>query len=351
MVTRPSSPWWSPEALAARRPFLEARGRIVAALRAWFAEQGFTEVETPALQAAPGAEVHLRYFATELAEPFGQGGRRMYLHSSPEFAMKKLLAGGLTRIHQFARVYRNGERSSTHHPEFTLLEWYRTGVGYGALMDDVEALTRRAQEAGGRPLRWQGRTLDARQPWERLAVAEAFGRHAGIDLLATAPDPHRPDAGALAEAARGIGVRTEPRDTWEDLFFRIMLDRIEPHLGAAAPCILYDYPLSMAALARPKPEDPRLAERFEVYVGGLELANAFGELTDPAEQRRRLAADSAERQRLYGEPLPLDADFLAALDHGLPAAAGIALGLDRLVMLASGATRIEDVLWAPVAEA
>ena len=201
---------------------------------------------------------------------------------------------------------------------------------------------------GADVLRWRGNRADANRPWQRLTVAEAFFRHAGIDLLATAPDPQTPDVALLASEAARIGIAPHPGDDWETLFFRIFLERIEPHLGIEAPTILYDYPVAMAALSRRKPDDHRLAERFELYVCGLELANAFGELTDPAEQRRRFTADQARKQALYGETYPIDEDFLAALEYGLPDCAGIALGFDRLVMLATGAEHIEEVLWAPV---
>jgi len=197
-------------------------------------------------------------------------------------------------------------------------------------------------------LAWQNRTADARLPFERLSVADAFARHAEIDILATAPQPARPDFALLAREAQRIGIAPHPGDDWESLYFRIFLDRIEPQLGIGAPLILYDYPVSMAALSRRKPDDPRLAERFELYVCGLELANAFQELTDPAEQRARFLADQARKQVLYGETYPIDEDFLAALEHGLPECAGIALGFDRLVMLCAGVENIEDVLWAPV---
>jgi lysyl-tRNA synthetase class 2 len=216
-------------------------------------------------------------------------------------------------------------------------------------MEECAALVRAGQEAAGaETLVWRGRSADARREWRRIAVAEAFSEYCGIDLLATAPDPARPDAARLAAAAAGIGIAPHLGDDWETLFFRIFLERIEPHLGIGTPVILYDYPASMAALSRRRPDDPRLAERFEVYVCGLELANAFGELTDPAEQRARFLADQAHRQALYGETYPIDEDFLAALEAGLPPCAGIALGFDRLVMLATGAEDIEEVLWAPV---
>ena len=343
------APDWRPDRLGRKLPSLLARGRVLAALRAWFAMGAFVEVETPVLQVSPGMEVHLRAFASELIAP-DDSRRRLYLHTSPEFAMKKLLAGGVPRLFQFARVFRNGERSDLHHPEFTMLEWYRSGATYIDLMDDCERLLRAAvSAAGANRLTWRDAACDVRGPFERLTVAEAFRRYAGIDLLATAPDPRAPDVALLSQAARAIGIRTTESDTWEDVFFRVMLERIESKLGFGRPTILCDYPVSMAALSRPKPDDPRLAERFELYACGVELANAFGELTDASVQRARFEADMALKQRLYGERYPIDEDFLAALEHGLPDCAGIALGFDRLVMLCLGVSRIEDVLWLPVA--
>ena len=327
---------WRPDKLARRLPYLQAREMIGAALRRWFAEQGFVEVETPILQAAPGAEVHLTGFATEWKTPDGRGCPR-WLHSSPEFAMKKLLAGGVPRLYQFARVFRNAEGSALHHPEFTMLEWYRAHAGYETIMQDCVALL---AATGAKELRWQDRTCDPAMEAERLTVAEAFHRHAGIDLFATIGD--------AARLSQESGVAMHAGDSWDDVFFRIMFDRIEPHLGVGRATILCEYPIHMAALARAKPGDPRVAERFELYACGVELANAFGELTDPAIQRARLKADMDEKERLYGVRWPVDEDFLAALEHGLPDCAGIALGFDRLVMLASGAEHIEDVLWLPV---
>ena len=340
--------WWRPDRFARKRDFLAARGRIVAATRAFFTARDFVEAETPALQVCPGMEPHLMAFETRLDEP-GEGRQTRYLHTSPEFAMKKLLVAGVPRLFQLARVFRNGERSATHHPEFTMLEWYRAQAGYRDLMADCEGLLRDVLvAAGGAALRWQGKTADPRAPWQCLTVAETFERWCGIDLLATAPDPASPSLQRLADAARPLGIAPHAGDDWEDLYFRIFLERIEPELGVGAPTILMDYPISMAALARPKPEDPRLAERFEIYVCGLELANAFGELTDAAVQRRRFQEDQARKQARYGFSYPIDEDFLAALALGMPPSAGIALGFDRLVMLATGAERIEDVLWVPV---
>ena len=341
--------WWRPERLAARRGRLEQRGRMLAAVRGFFAARGFVEVDTPALQASPGLDPHLWAFATTLHDPRDGRPTRRYLHTSPEFAMKKLLVAGMPRIWQLAHVFRDGERSATHHPEFAMLEWYRAGASYRDLMTECESLVRACQEAACcAALGWRGQTADARLPWQRLSVADAFREFCGIDLLATAPNPLAPDLDRLAAAARPIGVAPHPGDDWEALFFRIFLERIEPVLGRGAATILYDYPLAMAALSRCSPSDPRLAERFEVYACGLELANAFGELTDAAEQRRRFVADQAKKRALYGETYPIDEDFLAALEHGLPPCAGIALGFDRLVMLATGAEDIEEVLWAPV---
>jgi lysyl-tRNA synthetase class 2 len=370
--------WWRPDRLAARRENLAARGRILGAVRDFFDGEGFIEVETPALQVSPGLEPHLQAFATLLHDPRDGAAKPRYLHTSPEFAMKKLLAGGMTQIWQLAHVFRDGERGATHHPEFAMLEWYRAGATYRDLMDDCENLLRAAQAAAPTPtlprqrgrematapgalppppagerrgggLTWHGHTADARLPFERLSVAEAFARFAGIDILATARDPQRPDFALLAAAAEHAGIAPHPGDDWEALYFRIFLDRIEPHLGIGAPTILYDYPVSMAALSRPQLGDSRLAERFELYICGLELANAFSELTDAAEQRARFLADQVRKQSLYGETYPIDEDFLAALEHGLPDCAGIALGFDRLVMLGTGADHIEEVLWAPVA--
>ena len=341
--------WWRPDRFALRRGMLERRGRILAAVRNFFTDRGFVEVDTPALQLSPGLEPHLQAFATKLHDPERPLVGLRYLHTSPEFAMKKLLVAGMPRIWQLAHAFRDGERSATHHPEFSMLEWYRAGASYRDLMEECTALVRACQEAAGAGvLTWRGRTADAMREWQRISVAEAFDRHCGVDLLATAPDPLHPDTGRLATAASGIGIAPHPGDDWETLFFRIFLDRVEPKLGLGVPTILYDYPLTMGALARRHPGDPRLAERFEVYICGLELANAFGELTDAAEQRARFLADQARKQALYGQTYPIDEDFIAALEHGLPACAGIALGFDRLVVLAVGAADIEEVLWAPV---
>jgi lysyl-tRNA synthetase class 2 len=337
-----------PHVHADRRPFLEARGRIVARLRDFFRARDFIEVETAILQVSPGNEAHLHALSTGVVGP---GGERapFYLRTSPEFACKKLLAAGERRLFDFARVFRNRERGALHHPEFTMLEWYRAEEPYEALTVDCAALLAAAAEAAqARQFSFRGRSADPFAPPDRLTVAEAFERFAGIDLLATLPEGEADRAG-LAAQAWAADIRLADDDTWADIFSRVLVERIEPRLGLGRPTILSEYPVVEAALARPKASDPRVAERFELYVCGVELANAFGELTDPAEQRRRFESEMTEKERVHGERYPVDEDFLAALAL-MPQASGCALGLDRLVMLATGASRIEQVLWTPVAE-
>jgi lysyl-tRNA synthetase class 2 len=347
-VSKPVSPDWDKARHADRRPFLQARGRVAKALREWFAGQDFVEVETPVLQVSPGNETHLHAFATDLITP-GVERDAFYLRTSPEFACKKLLAAGEPRIFEFARVFRNRERGALHHPEFTLLEWYRANRSYDVLMGDCAALLdATACAAGAQKFSWRGRDADPFAAPERITVAEAFGRHADIDLLATI-EAGEGDRERLASGAKKAGIAFGADDNWGDIFSRVMAERIEPQLGIGRATILCEYPITQAALARPSARDPRVAERFELYVCGVELANAFGELTDANEQRRRFNAAMAEKERIYGEHYPIDEEFLAALNE-MPPASGIALGFDRLVMLATGATRIEQVLWSAVAE-
>jgi elongation factor P--(R)-beta-lysine ligase len=340
--------FWARQAHAERRAVLIARSRIVAALRDWFAGQGFVEVETSALQISPGNETHLHAFATELKAPDGTAARR-YLRTSPEFACKKLLAAGEPRIVEFARVFRNRERGALHAPEFTMLEWYRAQMPYRAVMEDAAAIIAvAAKAAGAARFTFRGREIDPFAAAERLTVSEAFMRHAGIDLPACLPSQGA-DRAAFAAAATAAGIRLAADDNWGDMFSRVLVERIEPRLGLGRATVLYEYPAALSALARRKPSDPRWAERFEVYACGVELANGFGELNDPGEQRMRLDAEMAEKERIYGERYPLDEDFLAAL-AAMPQAAGVALGLDRLVMLATGAPHIDHVMWTPFAD-
>lgn len=341
--------WWRPDRFAKKHDNLLARAGLFRAVRGWFDAEGFVEVDTPALQISPGLEPHLTAFATDYVTPTGDR-HRLYLATSPEFSCKKLLAAGMQRIYQLGHVFRNKEGSSRHHPEFTLLEWYRVGAGYDALMQDCEKLLQIAADIGGKKhAQYRGISCDMTAKAKTLSVQDAFLHYTGIDLLATIDSPADPAPHKLAEAAKKLGIHTASDDRWDDIALRILGEKIEPHLGAEVPCFLTDYPLCMAALARPKPNAPHLAERFELYVCGLELANAFVELTDPVLQRQRFVADMDLKEKLYGTRYPVDEDFIAALEHGLPDSAGIALGFDRLLMLAVGAEDINDVIWAPVA--
>ncbi len=338
------TPWWSAARHADRRPLLLARNRIQGEVRGWLATEGFTEVDPAALQSSPGNEAHLHAFATTAIGNDGQG-RQMHLHTSPEFAMKKLLAAGETQIAAFSHVWRNRERGALHSPEFTMLEWYRVGADYTVLMEDCAALLRlAATQTGTTHLRFRDATCDPFARPERLSVAQAFQRYAGIDLLATIRPDGSTDRDALA-AQTNIALAVD--DTWSDILSKLLVAHVEPHLGHGRATILDRYPAAEAALARRTPDDARTAERFELYACGVELANGFGELTDPVEQRARFIAEMDEKQRVYGHRYPIDEDLLAALAH-MPPTSGIALGFDRLVMLATGAPRIDDVLWAPV---
>ncbi len=328
--------WWLPHNFAQKRPYLEERSRIIGAVRAFFDDRGFMHVETPVMQVCPGVDTHIHGFEV-------QGGpkEQKYLQTSPEFAMKKLLVAGMERIYQICPVFRREENTRLHNPEFTMLEWYRAGADYTAIMEDCMELLR---SLGVKKLRFRGRECDPQREWRKISVEEAFREYAGIGL----PE----DIEEFKRAASGIGVRVIESDKWDDVFHAVMAEKIEPFLGKAGqgeievPVILYDYPASMGALSRKKPSDSRWAERFELYVCGVELANAFSELTDAAEQRARIKADMALKREIHGFDYPVDEDFLKALEHGMPEAGGIALGLDRLIMLATGAENIRQVLWS-----
>ncbi len=328
---------WHPDRLADRAAALQRRARLARATRAFFDARGYTEVETPYAVRAPGEEVHLRPFRTAFE---AEDGTRhdLWLNTSPEFAMKRLLAGGMGPIFQLARVWRNGEASPLHAPEFTMLEWYRPrpedgGADLAGLMDETECFLRAVLP----PVVSCRGVETSLARFERLTVADAFACHARLDILA---DPD--DAASLASRA---GTTLRDGETWEDLFFRLMLERVEPALGRNHPTFLTHWPAAQAALARRDPADSRVALRFELFLCGIELANAFEELTDPHEQRARFVADRARRLAITGRPdWPLDEDFLAAVAQ-MPPCAGIALGFDRLAMVASGANSIDAVLY------
>jgi lysyl-tRNA synthetase class 2 len=329
------------------------RAQLYRSLRAGLEARGSLEVETPIAVPFAGQEPHLRPFETRFTPdfPVPDGGidrpRRLHLHTSPEYAMKRLLAReGFGRCHQIARVFRDGEVSRTHNPEFTLLEFYASPGSAESVMRDLERLLEEAALALNRktvaPVRGRGRAVDLRAPFERITCREAFERFAGFDPLPL-------DAEALAQAACAAGVRPAPGAPWDDLFTQILLDKVEPCLGLERPTFLTEYPASQAALARLKPGDPRVAERFELYAGGLELANGFSELCDAAEQRRRLALEQEQRRAVGREVFPLDEKFLAAL-AGISEAGGVAVGLDRVLMLLTGARDIAEVLLFPAVE-
>ncbi len=326
-----------------------SRARLQAEVRAFFAEEGWDEVETPCLVPAPGMEPHIHAFESRFVPEGGGGPRSLYLHSSPEYAMKRLLADGWSRIFQLARVFRNGEISATHNPEFTMLELYRAGADYRGIMEDLERLVARCARAlhprGEARLSRRGEIIDLEPPFERLTVQEAFATRAGVDLAAC-----EGDAARLREAARRRGLDAGPDgESFDDAFFRVFLAAIEPGLGRPRPTYLVDWPASMAALSRLKRGDPRWAERFELYLAGLELANGFSELNDAVEQRRRLLEEQALRRRLGRPAHPVDERFLEAVGR-MPDAGGVALGLDRLLMLLVEAESIEEVLLFPARE-
>lgn len=340
------SPWWIPERYQDRRPFLKARTAIIRAVRGWFEGQGFMEVETGVLQVSPGNETHLHAPLTELRSSSNERFQR-YLRTSPEFACKKLLAAGESRIFELARVFRDREGGALHLTEFTMLEWYRANESYEAVIADcVTVIAQAARATGTGSFSFRSKSVDPFAEPEMLTVASAFQKFARIDLLATI-SAEGTNRDALAAIASNI-VRVTADDTWSDIFSKVLVEHVEPHLGLDRLTVLYEYPAPEAALARVKPADPRVAERFEVYACGVELANGFGELIDADEQRRRFDEAMNEKQRRYGERYPLDEDFLAAVAH-MPPASGVALGFDRLVMLASGATRIDQVVWQPQA--
>jgi lysyl-tRNA synthetase class 2 len=340
-------PWWTPETHADRRPLLIQRGAIKARIRGHFEGLGFTEVECGALVVSPGNETHLHAFETRITGPDAVS-ESLYLHTSPEFAAKKLLAAGEEKIFDFARVFRNRERGRLHAPEFTMLEWYRVREDYTRVIQDSLALLSLAADvAGTKVLRHRDAACDPRADADWLTLADAFTHLAGIDLMATLSPEGIGDTTALRARARRGGIDVADNDDWSDMFSKILTLRIEPRLGMERPCILYEYPVCEAALARVSPRDARVAERFELYACGVELANGFGELTDPVQQRARFERDMAKKEDVYGLRYPLDEDLLAALSH-MPPASGVALGFDRLVMLVTGAPNIDAVLWTPL---
>ena len=302
-----------------RKQNLIRRGKIIQAIRGYFLQEGFIEIETPYLVPSPGMEPHLVALEVQVHHPDGTREKR-YLHTSPEYCMKKLLARGWDKIFQICRVFRDGELGPTHQMEFTMLEWYRTHADYRKIMEDCEGLLcYLSKKIGGEPeLTYQGKRIDLSPPAERLSVSRAMQAYGKVDIEANY------DGDSLLEEARSRGYHFEPGGvySYDEVFFKIFLETVEPRLGETRPTLLYDYPASMGALARLKPEDPRWAERFELYVAGLELANAFSELVDPGEQRKRFESERRLRALLKKPLYPVDEELLENLSR-MPTSAGI----------------------------
>ena len=320
------------------------KSKILSGIRSFFEDAGFIEIDPPSLVHLPGMEPHLEPLAVRVTGQM-EDKKRFFLHTSPEYALKKLLTGGLTRIYAMGHVFRNGEISATHNPEFMMIEWYRAGADYRDLMDDCEALVLHLAEKLGlkSELTYLGLPIRLERPWPRIEIPIAFREYAGVDLDGIATYE------ALVESARKKGYdEIDSSWPWEDVFYKIYFHEVEPHLPKDRPYFLTDYPVEMGALARKKPSNPRYAERFELYAGGLELANAFSELTDPEEQGERLSDEQRQRADQGCEAFPVDVTFLEALRTGMPSSAGIALGVDRLVMLLLDAPTLRDVLPFPM---
>jgi elongation factor P--(R)-beta-lysine ligase len=340
-------PFWSEAQYADRRDRLLTRARILTSVRRWFCARRFIEVQPAALQASPGNETHLHGFKTALVLPDGSP-HDAYLHTSPEFAMKKLLTAGERQIFSLTSVFRNREQTALHAPEFTMLEWYRVDASLERVMEDCAAVIALAAHiAGAKVFAYRGREASPFEPPERITVRDAFRRYAGIDLYDSLSRSGRADTEAFGKQAADRGIRVTPDDDWSDIFSRVLSERVEPNLGIGRPTVLYAYPVDEAALAQISADDRRVAERFELYCCGVELANAFHELRDPIEQRQRFTSSMDKQLRIFGASNPIDEDLLSALAD-MPDASGAALGFDRLIMLATGAKRIESVQWTPV---
>lgn len=325
------------------------REQVIDGIRQFFKSQSFHEVETPLLVERPSTETYLEFFETELELASGLT-KRGFLITSPEYAMKKLLAAGMTHIFQLTKSFRNGEGlSSRHNPEFLILEWYRTEADYTHIMSDCEVLLvhlvtqTRGLTNGKAKIIYQGRDYDLTPPWPRISVPEAFERYAQISLEELL------DEQLLLKVAAKKGYQIAESTTWEEVYNQIFLNEIDPKLAEFnTPVILYDYPVSQAALSRRKDSDPRLAERFEFYLAGIELGNAFSELIDPQEQQKRLKEDLKFRKEIGRKSYDLDEDFIDALKEGLPPTGGIAVGVDRLIMLLADVPSIHDTMFFPV---
>lgn len=337
--------WWEKEKLQDKLPILHARSLAKTAIRNWFVARDFTEVETAQLQISPGNEVHLLGLATEWTSPDLQS-RQLFLATSPEFSCKKLIAGGMERIFEFARVFRNRDLSPLHTPEFTMLEFYRANEDWNQVIDDTwQICVAAANFVGAQKFRFNGVEIDIETAPVRLTLQQAFLEFANIDMLSTIVEgvTLRDE---FAKLAINAGIRIDETDNWSDIFTKVLIERIEPHLGITAPTILCEYPIPEGALAQKFAHDARVVERFELYICGVEIANGFGELIDAIEQRARFENAMREQEKIYGKAFPIDNDLLDAISH-MPPTSGVALGFERLLMLITNARKINDVLWTP----
>ena len=318
-----------------------ARAVLLGAIRGFFARRGFLEIDPPTLVTSPGLELHLDAVAVQLREGMGGAPVQRFLATSPEYLMKRLISCGFERIYSLGHAFRSGERGAQHNPEFSMLEWYRAGADYRAIVRDARALVRHCAKALKQANLLPVNGFDAEAPWLRLSVQQVVARHAGFD-------PGRCDDDALVlRRAQAAGLEVQPGDTAADVLVRALAERVEPRLAGLGAVVIDRWPASMASLARRFAKAPHLAERFEIYVHGVEIANGFSELVDAREQRSRFEVDLRARQRL-GRPIyPMEERFLAALAEGCPPAAGVALGVDRLLMLLCDLKDIDDVLPFP----
>lgn len=336
------------EVFKRKLPFLLMRNKIINAIKKFFSTESFTEVDTPILQYCPGMEVHLTAFETKFLDITGTNPKTLYLHTSPEFAMKKLLSFGMENIYQFTHTFRNEIVSPTHYPEFTMLEWYRLHYDYTKLMNDCEEILKSALSSIGKEFfEHNGKKCSPFNGMEKLTVKEAFEKFCHFDILATIDNPENPSKHLLEEKAKSLNINVSQIDTWDDIYEKLMFEYIEPNLGCEKPTILYEYPIHQAALSKAKDTNKNIAERFELYVCGVELANAFTELTDAKIQRARFEHDMQTKKELYGITYPIDESFIEAIENMDPAT-GIAMGIDRLIMLSTGANDIKDILWTEI---
>ncbi len=322
---------------------IKHRAEILRLTREFFWRQGFLETDTPIALKLPGQEPYLSPLPVTLHDPDAKNFK-FYLHTSPEFALKKLLSAGFQKVFHITKCFRDYEEfGRTHNTEFTMIEWYRAPGTYHDFMTDTEELFKHVgTELNISELTYEGRQVPVHKPWIRLKVKDAFKKYAQIEL------DDNLDRTTLAATAERKGYSVAMSDAYEDIFFKIFLNEIEPHLGHEAPTFVYDYPVQLCSLSRVCTDDPRYAERAELYIAGLEIANGFGELTNADEQKKRLEHDRELRAQLGRETWPVDPDFIAALRSGMPEAGGIALGMDRMVLLFTGAHDLNEVIFGSV---